>query len=109
MCRDPTLGVKVPDRGKGLTPVERKVRATSSLLIESPTARRPARSRRTGSATQARSARLEVVEVVMVNMGTFVCANEAITAARAVRVNIPSGHASRCVGHVVGRVTGCNM
>jgi hypothetical protein len=35
-CRAPSLGVAVPDRGKGLTPVEPSVRATSSLLIESP-------------------------------------------------------------------------
>jgi hypothetical protein len=35
--RAPTLGAAVPDRGKGLTPVERNAHATSSLLIESPT------------------------------------------------------------------------
>jgi hypothetical protein len=45
----------VPDRGKGLTP------ATSSVLIESPTARGP-ESGRTERATEAREAHLEVVK-----------------------------------------------
>jgi len=41
MCSEPTLGVKVPDRGKALVPSVRSVRLPSSLLIESPTARLP--------------------------------------------------------------------
>jgi len=50
-CRGPSLGVDVPDPGKGLTPMERTMRATSSLLIGSPG---------------------EGVEVVRVNAGTRV-------------------------------------